>query len=64
MTEADSLKYLRTVKTAVAANPELLDGCARERASRRGDPDSPALMIHPDDAAMLLLEMLWHRLHC
>jgi len=35
-----------------------------ERALRRGDADSPALMINPDDAAMFLLETLWHRLHC
>ena len=102
MTEADSLEYPQTVKTAVAAlvellddqqkaevaalakddlielhfglgqyvrnpfglwgaNPELLDDCARERAKQHGDTDSPALMIHPDDASLFLLETLWHR---
>jgi hypothetical protein len=57
-------QYVRNAFGLWGSNPELLDDCARERASQRGDPDSQALMIHPDDAAMLLLEILWHRLHC
>ncbi|MGY6217358.1 DUF6794 domain-containing protein [Methylolobus aquaticus] len=57
-------QYVRNAFGLWGANPELLDDCARERALRRGDADSPALMINPDDAAMFLLETLWHRLHC